>query len=191
MLTVILAGGASRRMGRDKALLPWQGGTMLQSLIDRYAALGPVAVSVNVPGRFAFTGARELTDPYPDQGPLNGIAAAFSETGEDELFLTGTDLPFGCAALAQRLRALRLGADACVLRRGVKGTEPLFAVYGRGCLTPARTLLSQGQRSFRQLFDAVNVRYVLPGELPEFDLDRILKNVNTEEEYRACLNKAL
>ena len=41
MLTVIMTGGASRRMGRDKAMLPWQGKTLLQTLIDRYsAALG-------------------------------------------------------------------------------------------------------------------------------------------------------
>ena len=43
MHTVILAGGGSRRMGRDKALLPWAGGTLLQSQIDRFAPLGPVS----------------------------------------------------------------------------------------------------------------------------------------------------
>ena len=52
MTTVILTGGGSRRMGSDKAMLPWQGKTMLQSLIDRYSVLGDVAVSVNRPGRF-------------------------------------------------------------------------------------------------------------------------------------------
>ena len=51
MLTVILTGGSSRRMGRDKALLPFGDGTLLQTLIDRYAALGPVGVSVDAAGR--------------------------------------------------------------------------------------------------------------------------------------------
>ena len=192
MLTVILTGGASRRMGRDKALLPWNGGTLLQSLVDRYAALGPVAVSVNEPGRFAFTGARELVDSFPGLGPLNGIVSGFAETEAEELFLTATDLPFGDPALALRLAELRkeTDADACVLRRGVKGVEPTFAVYGRGCLEPARAALEQGKRAFFDLFERVDLRRVAPEELPGFpNLERILTNVNTQEEYERCLNQ--
>lgn len=192
MLTVILTGGASRRMGRDKAMLPWGGGTLLQSLIDRYAALGPVAVSVNEPGRFAFTGAREMPDRFPNLGPLNGVVSGFTvETEAEELFLTATDLPFGDPALALRLSQLRAeaGADAAVLRRGVKGVEPTFAVYGRGCLEPARAALEQGKRAFFDLFECVAVRRIAPEELPEFDLERILTNVNTQEEYERCLNR--
>lgn len=192
MLTVILTGGASRRMGRDKAALPWGGGTMLQSLVNRYAALGPVAVSVNEAGRFAFTGARELVDRYPNLGPLNGIVSGFEEMDAEEIFLTATDLPFGDPSLALRLAELRAAAqaDGSVLRRGVKGTEPTFAVYGRGCLEPARAALEQGKRAFFELFQQIRVRWVTPGELPGFDLERILANVNTQEEYEACLNKA-
>ena len=191
MLTVILAGGASRRMGRDKAMLPWEGGTLLQSLINRYAVLGPVAVSVNERGRFTFTGARELVDRFPGLGPLNGVVSGFAETGAEELFLTATDLPFGDPALALRLSELRAetGADACVLRRGVKGLEPTFAVYGRACLEPARTALEQGKRAFFDLFERVDLRRVVPEELPEFDLEYILTNVNTQEEYERCLNR--
>ena len=187
MLTVILAGGASRRMGRDKATLPWGGGTMLQGLINRYSVLGPVAVSINTPGRFAFTGAVELADRFPDAGPLNGLVSAFTETDADEIFLTAADLPFGDPALARRLAALRGGADACVLRRGVKGVEPLFAVYGRDCLAPATDALERGTRSFFRMFERINVRWVSPEEVPEFELEHILTNVNTQEEYEACL----
>ena len=189
MLTVILTGGGSRRMGRDKAALPWGGGTFLQSLIDKYAALGPVAVSVDRPGRFAFRGAAELVDAFPGQGPLNGLVSGFSETGAEEIFLTGTDLPLGEAALARRLAEKRGGADACVLRRGAKGFEPLFAVYGRGCLAAARAALEAGERSFLHLLRGVAVRCVAPEEVSEFDLDRVLLNVNTPEEYEKLMTE--
>lgn len=184
MLTVILTGGGSRRMGRDKALLPWRGGTMLQSLIDKYSrALGPVAVSVDEPGRFSFRSALELTDPYPGMGPLNGLVAAFEQTEAETVFLTGTDLPFGEPELVRALEGLMGGADACVIRRGGKGIEPLFALYRKSCAPAARRVLCGGSKSFRELFGSVNVRFVPPEELAGFDLERILSNVNTPEDY--------
>jgi len=184
MLTVILTGGGSRRMGRDKAMLPWQGTTMLQSLINKYSStLGPVAVSVNEKGRFPFTGAAELCDPYPGLGPLNGIVSAFEETEHDHIFVTGTDLPWGDPKLAQRLFDLIGDADACIMRRGKKGIEPLFAVYGRACGACASDCLAQGKKSVFDMLEKVKVRFVEPEELEEFDLDHILMNLNTAEEY--------
>lgn len=188
MLTVILTGGGSRRMGRDKAMLPIGGKTMLQHLIDKYSALGPVAVSVNRAGRFPFTGAMELVDRYPDMGPLNGIVSAFEDTEEDTVFMTGTDLPFGDTALVERLSGLMGDADACIMRRGKKGFEPLFAIYRRSCGEKASECLAAGEKSIRSLLEAVSVRYVEPDELPGFDLDRILMNVNTAEEYEIMSN---
>ena len=183
MLTVILTGGASRRMGRDKALLPYQGATMLQRLIERYAALGPVAVSVDRAGRFPCAGAAELPDAFPGQGPLNGIISGFRATQADALLLTAVDLPHGSVALARRLAELRGDADVCLLRRGVKGIEPLFAIYGRACLPVAEDCLQQGRKAIFALLDRVRVRYVAPEELAEFDLERCFLNVNTPEDY--------
>ena len=189
MLTVILTGGGSRRMGRDKAMLPIGDKTMLQHLIDKYSeTLGSVAVSVNKKSRFPFEGAVELVDPYPDMGPLNGIVSAFSECDEDMIFITGTDLPFGEPKLALRLAQLVGDADACVMRRGKKGFEPLFAIYKRVCGEKADECLSQGKKSIRDLLESINVRYVESEEIAEFDLDNILMNVNTEEEYENMKN---
>lgn len=193
MLTVILTGGSSRRMGRDKALLPFgrDGGTLLQYLIDRYGASGAAAVSVDRPGRFPFTGAIELADVFPGQGPMNGIVSGFRATDAEALLLTAVDLPFGDPALAEKLLELAGDADACLVRRGPKGIEPLFAVYRRSCLPVAEDCLQQGRRSVMALLDRVNVRYAAPEELPGFDLERIFTNVNTPEEYeRLAVSKA-
>ena len=183
MLTVILTGGASRRMGRDKAMLPFGEGTLLQTLIDRYSACGPVGVSVDRPGRFPFCGAIELPDVFPGQGPMNGVVSGFRNTDAQCMLLTAVDLPFGAPSLAQKLDELRGGADACVMRRGPKGIAPLFAVYGKGCLPAAEQCLSEGRKSFLALLEKVTARYVDPEELPEFDLEHICMNVNTPEDY--------
>ena len=183
MLTVILTGGGSRRMGRDKATLPFGDRTLLQTLIDKYAVLGPVAVSVNERGRFPFEGAAEFVDRWPDLGPLNGVVSAFAETDAQEIFLTATDLPYGDPMLVQRLASLRGGADACILKRGKKGMEPLYAVYGRRCGEAAAACLTGGKKSFFDMLEGMNVRFVLPEELPEFNLDYVLTNVNTPEDF--------
>ena len=191
MLTVILTGGSSRRMGQDKALLPYEGATLLQTLAERFRRIGPVAVSMDRSGRFPLYGARELVDPCPGQGPMNGIVAAFRETEAAEVLLTAVDLPCGDPALALRLNELRGDADACLLRRGPKGIEPLFAVYGRGCLNPAEECMRAGRRSIMALLDRVRVHYVAPEELPDFDLERIFTNVNTPQEFeRLILSKS-
>lgn len=176
-------------MGRDKAMLPIGGSTMLQYLIDKYsAALGPVAVSVNSAGRFPFTGAVETVDRYPDMGPLNGVISAFADTEEDLVFMTGTDLPFGDPELVKKLEELMGQAEACVMRRGVKGFEPLFALYRRSCAKTADECLAAGEKSLRHFLDLLDVRYVEESELAEFDLERILMNINTAEEYEIMNN---
>jgi len=184
MVTVILTGGASRRMGRDKATLSWNGGSMCQNLINKYAPISEaVAFSVNERGRFAFENAVEIVDRFPNEGPLNGIVSAFEEFSCDEIFLTGTDIPFGEAALAQKLLELIGAHDACVIEHGAKGKEPLFAIYRRSCHSMARELLLQNRKSFKALFERASVRYVAERELEGFDLDRLLANINTMEEY--------
>jgi len=182
-MTVILTGGASRRMGRDKATLPADNGTMLESLVRRYSRLGPVAVSVNRAGRFDTYGALELVDSYPGMGPLNGLYSAFSQTDEDLVFLTATDLPLGDERLALHLAGEINGYDACVIERSSGGREPLFAVYNRSCLPNVQKLLESGRLSFNGLLREIDVCYIRESRLEGWNLDVVLMNVNTREDY--------
>jgi molybdopterin-guanine dinucleotide biosynthesis protein A len=103
------------------------------------------------------------------------------------VFLTAADLPLGEAALAAALVS-RIGeADACVIRRSNGEPEPLFAVYRRSCLQPVERCLVEGQRSCRALLEQIEVNWVREADLPEWDLDRVLWNVNTPEAYRQAL----
>lgn len=182
-VAVILAGGQSRRMGRDKAELPLAG----QSFLDRMAGeLSPlfdrVYVSVDRPGRYP--GYQELADLRPGQGPLAGLEAAFLRTGAEEVFLAAVDLPFAGRALAARVLAEARGGDAWVIRRRDGAAEPLFALYRRSCLETLTGCLDQGRRAVKALLDRVDCRWLEEDELPEFRLDQALWNVNTGADYR-------
>ena len=186
MLAVILTGGKSSRMGRDKAMLPVAGVPMARLLTERFRAAGfEVAVSVDRAGRFPLGDAAELPDAFPGQGPLNALYSAFTQTDTEAVFCAATDLPGGDPALAKRLLALRGDCDACLIRRADGTAETLFGVYARSCLPAAERCLREGRRSMRAAIEGLRVRWVDEAELPEWDLSRVLRNVNTPEEYAA------
>ena len=184
---VILAGGMSRRMGRDKAALPFGEETMLSHLVGKYRPYFDVtAVSLNTAGRFDTAGALEVVDRRPGEGPLAGLEAAFLDTGADLIFLTATDLPFGDPALARYLVEARGDHDICLIRSS-RGPEPLFAVYSSACLAGVQELLAQSRRSISGLLGCMDTLELPQEALTGFDIDRILTNVNDPEEYARAL----
>ena len=186
---VILAGGMSRRMGRDKAALPFGEETMLSHLVHTYQPYFDLtAVSLNTPGRFDTAGAMEVVDRRPGEGPMAGLEAAFLDTGADVIFLTGTDLPFGDPALARHLVESLGTHDICLIRSD-KGPEPLFAVYSSACLPAIRKSLEEGRRSMYSVIQQMDTLELPAENLPQFDIGRSLSNVNDPEEYAKALER--
>lgn len=184
---VVLAGGMSRRMGRDKAMLPFGEGTMLSHLVELYRPyFDLIAVSLNSPHRFQTYGALEIVDRHPGDGPLAGLEAAFLDTGADLIFLTATDLPFGDPALAQFLLEQRGSHDVCLIRHGGRA-ETLFAIYSSACLPVIQRSLEDGRRSIFHVIKQMDTLELPAEALPQFDLDHILRNVNDPEEYRRAM----
>ena len=178
----------SRRMGRDKAALPFGEETMLSHLVRIYRPYFDVtAVSVNQAGRFDTAGALEVVDRRPGDGPLAGLESSLLDTGADVLFLTATDLPLGDPGLAQYLMEARGDYDICLIR-SAKGPEPLFAVYSSACLDAVREALGQGRRSMSGVLRQVRTLELPEEEIPGFDVRRVLTNVNNPEEYHRVLN---
>ena len=158
---VVLAGGASARMGAPKAAVPWGGGTLLSRAVD---ALGPAVgrvVVVRAPGQALPPlplGVVVTQDARPGRGPLEGIAAGLAalRPGEDA-FVLAVDMPFAGAEFAAAvLAALGPGADAAVPRADGRA-HPLAAAYRAGVAATARDLLDAGDR-MTDLLDAIRVR---------------------------------
>jgi len=180
------AGGGSRRMGRDKALLAWERTDLLGHTLDRLrAACRDVRILSGAEQRYADRGAPVVLDPTPDAGSLAGVVAGLEAAGGPGLFL-GLDLPFVPVSLLAHLLALADGADAVVpVTPG--GPEPLCAVYGPACLAPARRHIAEGRLKMTAFWPDVRVRQVGPAELAAFgDPDRLFRNLNTPEEYEAA-----
>lgn len=105
---LVLAGGAGRRMGGDKALMPLGGRALLAHVIDRLEPqVAGLAISANGdPARLARFGLPVLGDALADQGPLAGVLAGLdwaAGQGADTLVTAPVDAPFLPPDLVPRL----------------------------------------------------------------------------------------
>jgi molybdopterin-guanine dinucleotide biosynthesis protein A len=188
VLGVILAGGESRRMGRDKAFLPFGGATLVETVASRLrAACDDVLVVTNRPEPYRVLGLRTAPDALPHRRSLAGIYTGILAAG-GPAFVCGCDMPFLCPALIRYLGGLAVEADVVIPR--VRDYEPLHAVYTPACLEAIRRALAAGGRNADILSD-VRARVVEEAELRRYDPGlRSLENLNTPDEYAAALAAA-
>ena len=196
IITIVLAGGQSSRMGRDKALLEIDGVSLLQRTCqiarhctdevyivtpwgDRYAALLPQGCQIILEQPLQ----HPLAPENKSQGPLVGFAQALEQVQANWVMLLACDLP--ClkvdvlqAAIAQLPQVPETAI--AFLPRQTKGWEPLCGFYRHHCLVPLQEFIRQGGRSFQPW---LNQHSIYPLKLTD---PQILFNCNTPEDLRTA-----
>ena len=178
---MILAGGESRRMGRDKLTLEVGGVPLIRRVYD---AISIRCEDVILVGRNTapLEGVRIVSDERAGrQGPLAGMEAGLAAASNRQVFVAAGDLPFLPTELVGALldRLEELGAFAVVPRHGGR-THPLCAAYDRGVLPGVRSALDRGIRSVRDYVGTLGrVEYVEDGLRRFGDPDLFLMNVNS------------
>ncbi len=182
----ILAGGTSRRMGCDKALLPYHGGRFLEAIYRRMAELfDEVLLVTNAPEAYGFLPCRKVPDLFPGQGSLAGIHSALVHGASEHVFVVACDMPTIHPGLVRYMASLRAGHDI-VVPEGEKGAEPLHACYGKGALPAIEKALRDGCRRVVSFYDGVRVRRLPAQEVARLDpAFTSFRNVNTPEDYYA------
>jgi molybdopterin-guanine dinucleotide biosynthesis protein A len=188
----VVAGGRSRRMGRDKALLPWGGTTLLDHAVARlHEACPEVRILCGAEHRYAAAGLPVDVDVVADAGALGGVLTGLQRLGAGAagLFL-GVDLPLVPAALLRYLLECALDRDA-VVPVSPRGPEPLCAVYRRSCCPAIEKRIVAGNLKMTSFWPDVRVREVDAAELAGFgDPLGMFSNVNVPEDYAALLGEA-
>jgi molybdopterin-guanine dinucleotide biosynthesis protein A len=183
---IVLAGGDSRRMGHDKALLRLGG----RSVLERTAQeLATVADEVIIAARerpvqpLGTVNTRWVPDFPGVAGPLAGLAAGLAAASHPAAFLVACDMPFLNGRLLSFLAESRGESDAVVPLCDGR-PQPLHAVYHRRSLPTIVTLLRLGARSFEPVLPRLLVRYVPEDRCREIDPAGLSWfNMNTPEEY--------
>jgi len=165
-------------MGRDKALLPFGDGTLLDQVARVVLeAVGSVEL-IGDPAKYGRLGYRVYVDKVAGCGPLGGLYTALSVTRTDWNLVVACDMP---AITASDLRVLlRVAAESsseCVAAAGAEGQpEPLCAVYHRRCLPAVVLALRDKRLKMQDLIREFDLRTV---PLP----DSALANANTPAEW--------
>lgn len=177
----VLVGGASSRMGRDKALLPYQDTVLAECVAREVEKAAGSAMFVGPSERYNGLSRRVIPDLRPGNGPLGGLEAALAATNADWNLIVACDMPQVSAPLFLELfeRAEVSGADCLVPHSAPGRPEPLCAVYHRRCLSAAQVAIDHKILKMNDFLARLNVAAWSVSQ------PRWPGNVNTPEEFKA------
>jgi len=180
---VILAGGQSRRMGRNKAFLEVGGEPLVRRAARRLGELfDQVLIVANSPQDFGFLGLPVVPDRTPGLGPLGGLEAGLEASRHHHTFFCAVDMPFLSAGLIRYMLAQAPGYEIVVPVIGGE-FEPMHAVYGKGCLPAIARSIAARRLRLLSIYDAVPRREIAEDEVRRFgDPHRLFFNCNTPED---------
>jgi molybdopterin-guanine dinucleotide biosynthesis protein A len=175
---VILAGGNSLRMGREKAFVQLGGKPLIEHVIDRFAPqVAPLALNANGdPGRFASYALPVLADDRPDTGPLGGILAGMLWAASlpeplDFIATVPIDSPFVPRDLVAQLDAARAGEPRIAIAASGDRDHPVFGLWPIALADRLaewrETAKSQGVRAFLAATGYTVVSYDVPPDGPD------------------------
>jgi len=184
----ILIGGASRRLGRDKVLLPYKGmplaayqHSLLKNLFPRILLIGHPRSELQELGLIC------IPDLVPNKGALGGIYTALKTASTPYVFVAGADMPFLTTSLISDILGHRHGADA-VIPRGPRGLEPLCAAYSTSCAEDIKQNLEKDMLKIMGALDGLAV--LSPEVTPGDDEPDPFLNINYPEDLEKLLTRA-
>lgn len=177
---VILAGGASRRMGRCKALLPVDGQTMLERTRALLTDFDEILLSANDPA--LESDLPRVADRWPDSGPLAGLHAALCRTRKSALLCLPCDLPNLSPAVPMLLlQAMPEEVDVLICRDSTGRLHPLCGIYRTAVLPVLEDCLRRGEHRVMAFVTRLPYACVDTGGIVP---DEVFFNMNTPEDYR-------
>lgn len=181
--SIVLAGGTSSRLGRDKLYEVIGGKTLIQRVLEHLATISAEIIIVAAEKELAlppYPPTKLVYDIHQGKGSLGGIYSGITRSSRFHSLVVAGDMPFLNTALLRHMAAISVGFDVVIPRIG-DGVEPLCAVYSKNCLAPIEGLMRRGNLKIIDFFASVKVRYVEEEEINAFDPSHLsLFNVNTE-----------
>lgn len=181
---VILAGGKSTRMGRDKQHLKFNDDYLIDLIACRLRPLfRRLIVVTNESSMSRCTDLEFMGDQVKGFGPLSGIYTGLRAADSRYVYVIACDMPVISPEFIDYMkeRLMATGAQACV---GLvpKGIEPFNAFYDKALLFPLSRYFKEGNLKISAFLDRVNVAYLDIEKIKHIDTTNIYLNLNTRED---------
>ncbi|OGO02997.1 MAG: hypothetical protein A2Y59_05550 [Chloroflexi bacterium RBG_13_52_14] len=185
--SIVLAGGHSSRLGREKHLEKLAGKSLIELVISHLSSLSTEILLV-ISRKQARISSQSYTQPeaktvvdlYPRKGSLGGIYTGLVYSKTLQNLVVACDMPFLSPALLRYMISLSPGFDVVIPRMG-DNIEPLHAIYSKNCARPIEEQLKRDNLKIAGFFDSVKVKYIEKEEIERFDPEHLsFFNVNTE-----------
>jgi molybdopterin-guanine dinucleotide biosynthesis protein A len=190
----VLAGGASRRFGADKALVEIAGRTLLSRVCELVSQAADSAQVVAPAGRYLDQNVRLIQDRWPGEGPLGGIITALrttssDATGESWNLILSCDMPFlTCDWLSYLCRRAASGKAEVVVPQSDHGLEPLCACWRTSAVESLQSAFAVGVRKVIDAMKQLRMEILDETHWKRFDsAGRLFWNMNTPQDYQAAL----
>lgn len=188
---LILSGGKSKRMGRPKAFLPFEGSTVIGHIVSEIKDLfSEIFIVANEVESFEDLGVDVVKDILPHRGPLGGILSGLMTSSNHYAFVMACDMPLIDKRLVRELVSRRQDNDVVVLSHP-QGIEPLFGVYSKNCIKPLEESLFAGNLSVQDFLSGLKAGvYEWMPERADAETLPPFFNINTPQDYSRVIAKA-
>ncbi|PKN71095.1 MAG: molybdenum cofactor guanylyltransferase [Deltaproteobacteria bacterium HGW-Deltaproteobacteria-10] len=182
---IILAGGKSSRMGRDKSLLSANNLPLIGKIVSQLENLFPeIIIGANDPEKYRFLNLPVFPDLEEGKGPLMGIYSTLLRSSHEVNFVVACDIPDLDVKYVQELIGQAKDHQIVIPTWKDGKHEPLFAVYKKSILDNIKNLLDADQRKISLLFRSTDVKYLpLPDEMKWY------RNLNTPDDYKKYIKQ--
>jgi len=157
---IVLAGGKSKRLGKNKAFIELGGKPVIQWVLDALRDLcDELLISANEIELYSGLGVRVVRDAPSGKGALVGLYSALIEMRNDFTFVAACDMPFLSKALVSYMMSRARDCDALVPRIDAY-IDPLHAIYSKNCVAAIEKQIASGNRQVRSFYGDIKVKYV-------------------------------
>jgi len=181
---VILAGGASKRYGKNKAFLKIGSARLIDSILQEMKTIFKrVILITNEKKKYEYLEVPMVEDHVKGLGPLGGIYTGLMSIPDEAGFFVACDMPFINRQLVRYMVDIK-GNHRAVVPSVADNIEPLHAIYFRSCLKSIRHLIDSKRYQVRLFYDNIPVRYVKEDEIRKFCCpSKAFLNINTPDEF--------
>lgn len=191
---IVLAGGKSKRMGKDKAFLDFKGKPFLRHILEKLSEISDNIVVVINKDISNYSGIIEgfpqvslVKDLFPYEGPLNGVISAKNYVKHEKVFISTCDIPVISTEFIKYL-AGKIERHDMVLPIVNGKKQPLNTVYKKSSLEVIENIFKNGNRSLMKWIENLKKVVINENEIKNFNnAIYMYQSINTREDYKNFL----